>query len=120
MQFLIDSCISLFAVKALRDTGHAVVWIPETGEDPGDEVILQRAVEENRILVTADKDFGDLVFVFEKPHSAIIRIVDIPARDHGAILLRLIQTHLPDIEKKSLITVDRHRVRVRFIESSSP
>ncbi|MCL5267406.1 MAG: DUF5615 family PIN-like protein [Bacteroidetes bacterium] len=48
-------------------------WIPEEGKDPGDVVILQRAYEEDRILVTADKDFGDLVFVFEHPHPAIIR-----------------------------------------------
>lgn len=113
MEFLVDSCISSFAVKDLRSAGYPVVWIPETGKDPGDEAILQRAVEEERILVTADKDFGDLVFIFEKPHYAIIRLVDIPARDQGTILLRLIQTHPRDIQNHSLITVDRHRVRVR-------
>ncbi|MGD0281405.1 MAG: DUF5615 family PIN-like protein [Dissulfurispiraceae bacterium] len=36
MKFLVDSCISLYAVKALREKGFDVVWIPETGDDPGD------------------------------------------------------------------------------------
>ena len=61
--------------------------------------------------MTADKDFGELVFVFDRPHPAIIRLVDIPAKNQGRILLKLIETH-SDIEKKALITVDRYRVRV--------
>ncbi|MBI4654196.1 MAG: toxin-antitoxin system, toxin component, PIN family protein, partial [Nitrospirae bacterium] len=60
-----------------------------------------------------DKDFGELVFVFGKPHSTIIRLVDIPAKEQGKFLLRLIETHKNDIEKKALITVEKFRVRVR-------
>ena len=112
MKFLLDSCISSFAVRDLRDAGFDVLWIPEVGKDPGDDAILQEAFDENLILVTADKDFGELVFVFGRPHPAVIRLVDIPARNQGRILLKLIETHSADIEKKALITVDRYRVRV--------
>ncbi|MEK6697675.1 MAG: DUF5615 family PIN-like protein [Nitrospirota bacterium] len=118
MKFLVDSCISSFAVKALRGAGFDVVWIPETGKDPGDEAIIQRSVDEDSILVTADKDFGELVFVFGKPHSTIIRLVDIPARDQGKILLRLIETHQDAINQKALITVDRYRVRIRLMNKT--
>jgi predicted nuclease of predicted toxin-antitoxin system len=118
MKFLIDSCISSFAVKALRGAGFDVVWIPETGPDPGDEAIIQQSVDEGSILVTADKDFGELVFVFNKPHSTIIRLVDIPARDQGKILLLLIKTHQDAIDKKALLTVDRHRVRIRLTDKT--
>ena len=118
MKFLIDSCISSFAVKALRGAGFDVVWIPEAGTDPGDEVIIQRSADEDLVLITADKDFGELVFVFNKPHSTIIRLVDIPARDQGKMLLRLIETHQDSIDKKALITVDRHRVRIRLMDKT--
>lgn len=113
MKFLLDSCISSFAVKALRDAGFDVLWIPEIGKDPGDDAIIKKAFDEDLILVTADKDFGELVFVFGKPHSTIIRLVDIPAKEQGKFLLRLIETYKDDIEKKAIITVDRYRVRVR-------
>lgn len=116
MKFLLDSCISKFAVKDLRNAGFDVLWIPEGGKDPGDEVIIEKAFNEDLILVTADKDFGELVFVFEKPHPTIIRLVDIPAKDQGKFLLRLIETHKKDIEKKALITVERYRVRIRVEE----
>lgn len=113
MKFLLDGCISSFAVKDLKDSGFDVLWIPEIGKDPGDEAIIKKAFDEGWVLVTADKDFGELVFVFGKPHSTIIRLVDIPAKEQGKFLLRLIETHKNDIEKKALITVERFRVRVR-------
>ena len=113
MKFLLDSCISSFAVKDLKDSGFDVLWIPEIGKDPGDEAIIKKAFDEGWVLVTADKDFGELVFVFGKPHSTIIRLVDIPAKEQGKFLLRLIETHKNDIEKTALITVERFRVRVR-------
>jgi len=118
MRFLLDSCISGFAAKDLRNAGHEVLWMPEIGKDPGDEEIIKKAFEENRILVTADKDFGELVFLFNKPHSTIIRLVDIPARKQGKTILRLIETHKADIEKKALITVESFRVRVRIPEDN--
>ncbi|MBI5188942.1 MAG: DUF5615 family PIN-like protein, partial [Nitrospirae bacterium] len=96
-----------------KDSGFDVLWIPEIGKDPGDEAIIKKAFDEGWVLVTADKDFGELVFVFGKPHSTIIRLVDIPAKEQGKFLLRLIETHKNDIEKKALITVERLRVRVR-------
>ena len=113
MKFLLDSCISSFAVNDLKAAGFNVFWIPELGMDPGDEAVLKKAFDERSVLVTADKDFGELVFVFGKPHPAIIRLVDIPAKEQGRFLLQLIATHKADIEKMALITVERFRVRVR-------
>jgi predicted nuclease of predicted toxin-antitoxin system len=42
----------------LVDAGHDVVWMGDLGPDPGDEEILNLAREQQRILVTLDKDFG--------------------------------------------------------------
>lgn len=67
MKFLLDGCISNFAVKDLGDSGFEVLWIPDIGKDPGDEAIIKKAFDEGWELVTADKDFGELVFVFGKP-----------------------------------------------------
>jgi predicted nuclease of predicted toxin-antitoxin system len=113
MKFLLDSCISNFAVRDLRDAGFDVLWIPETGKDPGDETIIKKAFDEDFVLVTSDKDFGELIFVFSKSHPAIIRLVDIPAKEQGKFLLRLVETHKFDMERKALITVERFRVRIR-------
>ena len=116
MKFLVDSCISLYAVKALREKGFDVVWIPETGADPGDNIIIRKAFDESRVLITADKDFGELVYLFKNPHNAIIRLVDIPAMEQGRIVTSLVDTHGADIETKSIITVEKTRIRIRVDE----
>lgn len=73
-------------------------------------------IEEGLILVTVDKDFGELVFLYKRPHPSIIRLVDIPARNQGTVLLRLVETHHFDIERQALITVEKYRVRVRVLD----
>jgi len=52
MKFLLDSCISSFAVEDLKDSGFDVLWIPEIGKDPGDEAIIKKAFDEGWVLVT--------------------------------------------------------------------
>ena len=49
-------------VIALRNDGHDVVWIREVDPGSSDEAVLARAQAEDRILITFDKDFGELVF----------------------------------------------------------
>jgi len=49
-------------VEALREAGHDVAWIREDSRSAPDDKILQRAQDENRIVVTFDKDFGELAY----------------------------------------------------------
>lgn len=115
MKFLLDSCISFFAVKDLRENEFSVTWVPETGKDPGDEVIIEKAYSENLVLVTADKDFGELVFLKGMHSPTIIRLVNITAIDQGKIILELIRSYKKEIEDGAIITVDRYRVRIRHL-----
>lgn len=49
-------------VLRLRQDGHDVLWIREAAPGSSDNAVLARAREENRLLITFDKDFGELVF----------------------------------------------------------
>ena len=60
MRILADENFSRATVEALRARGHDVVWVPEDAPSTGDPDVLARALSENRVLVTFDKDFGDL------------------------------------------------------------
>jgi predicted nuclease of predicted toxin-antitoxin system len=115
MKFLLDSCISFFAVKDLREKKFDVTWIPETGKDPGDEEIIKKAYRENLVLVTVDKDFGELVFLKKMESPTIIRLVNIQAKVQGEVLLRLIQSYKKEIESGTIMTVDKYRVRIRHL-----
>ena len=68
MKLLLDTCVWGGVLNTLRDLGHDAVWAGDWSEDPGDEEILARAHREHRILITLDKDFGELAIVRGKPH----------------------------------------------------
>ena len=77
MKLLLDTCVWGGAKKTLESSGHDVVWTGDWAEDPGDEEILAKAHNEGRILVTLDKDFGEIAIVKGKPHSGILRLVNL-------------------------------------------
>jgi predicted nuclease of predicted toxin-antitoxin system len=50
------------AVEAIRQAGHDLAWVRETSPGATDEVVLAQALAERRVLLTFDKDFGELAF----------------------------------------------------------
>jgi len=60
MRILADENLPGKAVQVLRDGGHDVLWIREASPGITDPEIMRIAVEEQRIIVTFDKDFGEL------------------------------------------------------------
>ena len=77
MRLLANENFPLDAVEALRAVGYDVAWIREDSRGTSDENILLRAQQENRIVVTFDKDFGELAFRSKLP------------ADSGVILFRI-------------------------------
>ncbi len=62
MRFLADENFPGEAVAALRMGGHDVVWICEAASGASDKRVLEMADEDARILLTFDKDFGELAW----------------------------------------------------------
>ena len=69
MRFLANENFPLDAVETLRQNGHDVVWIRVESPGISDPEVLSRAQAENRILLTFDKDFGELAFRSKLPAS---------------------------------------------------
>ena len=57
------------AIEALRTMGHDVVWVRTDAPGTADPPILTRAVQEGHLLLSFDKDFGDLAFQARLPAS---------------------------------------------------
>ena len=73
-RFLADESCDFRIVRTLRSAGHDVVAISETARGATDEVVIALAVEDNRILVTEDTDFGQLVYARGHQSSGVILI----------------------------------------------
>ena len=72
MKFLVDECTGTSVVACLRDEGHDAVAVVEVMPEADDEEILARAVSEGRIVVTNDKDFGELVYRSGWEHRGVV------------------------------------------------
>jgi predicted nuclease of predicted toxin-antitoxin system len=113
VRFLIDSCSGRKVANALKAAGHDVVYIPDSGSDPGDEAMLERASQEERILVTMDADFGRLVFLLAKPHSGVIRLRPMRPSQRVAAILSVVSELDETALTTTMVTVDSDRYRIR-------
>ena len=113
MNLLLDACVWGGSIDALVAAGHDVVWAGAWPQDPGDAEILQLAHSEGRILVTLDKDFGELAVLYQQPHSGILRLVNWSARQQGSVCLRVLAQYGEELQGGALVTAERGRVRIR-------
>ena len=82
MKFLADECCDSGLVAQLREEGHNVSYVAEEKAGATDDTILSDAYKEGRILLTEDKDFGELVFRLKKPcHGIILIRIDVKERN---------------------------------------
>lgn len=62
MRFLADESCDFAIVRALRAAGHEVTSVRDVARSADDERVSQLAIEEDRVLLTEDKDFGQIVY----------------------------------------------------------
>jgi len=116
VRVLLDSCVWGGAVAVIRDAGHDCVCVGEWPEDPGDPEILERAHQDGRVLVTLDKDFGELAVVRGVPHSGIVRLVGFAARRQGEICCAVLDRCASELRAGALVTATPERLRIRVDE----
>jgi predicted nuclease of predicted toxin-antitoxin system len=62
VRWLADECVDAGLVGRLRGAGHDALYTAEIASGATDPQVIRRAHEDGRVLLTEDKDFGDLVF----------------------------------------------------------
>ena len=112
MRFLTDRCAGHRLAEWLRNSGHDVVEAQTLGPDPGDRALLERARQENRVLVTLDKDFGELIYLRQVPHSGLILLPDVRVPQRIETVRSVIEEHLEALEEQAVVTVRGGRIRI--------
>jgi len=74
MLFIADESCDFAVVRALRAAGHDVLAVAELDPGLNDDQVIVRALDERRVLLTEDKDFGQLVFASLRPSPGVISI----------------------------------------------
>ncbi len=112
MRFLVDECTGPAVADWLREQQHEVFSVYEAARGITDEDILRKAYDEDWILVTNDKDFGEQVYRERRPHRGVVflRLEDERAANKITVLQHLLARYadrLPD----SFVVVTETRVR---------
>mgnify|MGYP001321790137 CR=1 FL=1 len=117
MKFLIDNALSPKVRVALQAAGHDAVHVRDRGlHAADDEVVFLLAADEDRVLVSADTDFGTLLAMraASKPSVILFRHgIDHRPSVQAEILLANLPTLIEAIEVGSLVTIEPTRVRIR-------
>ena len=115
MKFLLDQSADFRLISHLRERGHDVQAISRN-YPPGlpDEDVLTIAREEQRILIVADRDFGELIFHQELAHAGVIFFrlpgATLPAKiEH---LNTVLEEHTDELEHGAFLVVNPGRIRV--------
>ena len=72
MKFIVDECTGPKVAKWLKSIGHEIFSVHDESRGVDDETIINKANKENFILITNDKDFGELIFKMNKEHKGVI------------------------------------------------
>src|SRR4051812_38668432 len=107
--FIVDESTGVYIASWLRSEGYDAVSIRDLMPRLPDEQILDLAVRTDRIVVTNDKDFGDLVFRDRRPHRGIIllRLPNNLRATKVAALTRLLADPPEDIASCFVVVTDR-------------
>lgn len=113
MNFLADESCARPVIRALRDAGHNVLAIAEVAPGSTDDQVLERAVHEQRVLITEDRDFGELVYARARLSAGVI-LLRFQSRARSAKAATVIDavTRLGTRLRNAFAVIEPGRVRI--------
>jgi predicted nuclease of predicted toxin-antitoxin system len=114
MNFLADESVDRQIVEKLRYNGHNVLYILEIAPGISDEEVLSLSSKEGNLLITADKDFGEIIFRQKRFTFGIIllRLAGLPPDDKAVIVSTAVSNYGIDF-KDSFTVITQRSVRIR-------
>ncbi len=114
MKLVADESVDFPIIGALRADGHDVVAVVELAPGISDEKVLELANQRQALLLTGDKDFGELVYRLQRAHWGVvlIRLAGIAPHEKALLVARVFQvrgSELPD----AFSVITRTSVRIR-------
>jgi predicted nuclease of predicted toxin-antitoxin system len=114
MKFVVDENVDLPIIARLRNDGHEVYAVIEVSAGISDDEVLKQANKQGVVLLTSDKDFGELVYRDNRYSCGIvlIRLAGLSNIEKAEIVASVIQDHSAELE--NAFTVISHRnLRIR-------
>jgi predicted nuclease of predicted toxin-antitoxin system len=114
LKLYLDQMMRLDVAVALRNEGYDVIRASEVGQARSDDSeILQKAIMEDRILITLDDHFGDWVILPLSKHSGVVRVKVHPTTSKSILelLLPLLSNHSSEQFRNHLVIISSKQVK---------
>ena len=114
MNLLADECCDGGLVEALREDGHDVLYAAESLAGSPDDEVLARASQDDRIVLTEDRDFGELVYRLRLPARGVVYLrFAVEDREDKVLRARWLFREVGVRLVGSFVVVEADRVRMR-------
>ncbi|MGH3609918.1 MAG: DUF5615 family PIN-like protein [Pseudonocardiaceae bacterium] len=119
MKFLIDNALSPVLAHALAGLGHDAVHVRDLEmQTASDEAIFDHAAEQDRVVVSADTDFGTLLAARKQTKPSVI-LFRHGSQRRPADQAALLRANLPQLEQAlqagSIVVIAPDRIRIRTL-----
>ncbi len=116
MKFLLDENLSPLHARTVRGMGHDAVSVAEIGlSGAGDEEVRAAAIAEQRVLLTLDADFANVLRYPTAETPGVVRLRLHPATEDA--IDEMLKGAIPRVAEVGvhgrLVVVDEHRIRIR-------
>jgi predicted nuclease of predicted toxin-antitoxin system len=114
MRFLADECVEVPIVERLRDDGHEVLYVAEMTPGITDDEVLALANSNTMLLMTEDKDFGELVYRMQRVAEGVVlmRFAGLASSTKAALVSKAVREHEAELIG-SFTVIDASSVRIR-------
>ena len=114
LRLLVDVSLGLSLETRIRNSGHDAVFVRDLDPRLPDSAILDLAQREDRVVVTMDKDFGELVFRSQRPHRGVLllRLEEQSAKASVPILSEILDRHASKLQG-SFAVYQNEQLRIR-------
>jgi predicted nuclease of predicted toxin-antitoxin system len=114
MMLFADESVDRPIVERLRNDGYDTLYVAELSPGITDEEVLNEANSRNALLLTEDKDFGELVYRLGRVHAGIvlIRLAGLPPISKADVVAQVMQEHGAELQG-ALTVISPGAVRIR-------
>jgi len=120
-RFLADESCDFVVVRALRGAGYDVLAVAELARRAPDSEVLELALAQRQVLLTEDKDFGQLVFSAGRGANGVV-LIRFPARSRAGLSSAVVAAckRLGETLASSFVVLEPGRIRVTQLPGHTP